>query len=84
MAGVVGTWGEERGLTFYEVAGAGHELPRFVHQHDRANGLQANVGSRYAPGPAFRVIEYMLRRITSLSEDGGFTTQRRDATNGTA
>lgn len=31
MAGVVGTWGEERGLTFYEVAGAGHELPMFVH-----------------------------------------------------
>jgi carboxypeptidase D len=29
MAGVVGTWGRERGLTFYEVHGAGHELPRY-------------------------------------------------------
>lgn len=28
IAGVVGTWGSERGLTFYEVSGAGHELPR--------------------------------------------------------
>jgi hypothetical protein len=30
MAGVVGTWGRERGLTFYEVELAGHELPRYV------------------------------------------------------
>jgi len=29
MAGIVGTWGRERGLTFYEVELAGHELPRY-------------------------------------------------------
>lgn len=29
MAGIIGTWGRERGLTFYEVRGAGHELPRY-------------------------------------------------------
>lgn len=28
MAGVIGTWGRERGLTFYEVDLGGHELPR--------------------------------------------------------
>ena len=28
-AGTVGTWGRERGLTFYEVNLAGHELPRY-------------------------------------------------------
>jgi hypothetical protein len=29
VAGIVGTWGRERGLTFYEVERAGHELPRY-------------------------------------------------------
>ena len=28
-AGTVGTWGRERGLAFYEVNLAGHELPRY-------------------------------------------------------
>lgn len=28
MAGVIGIWGRERGLTFYEVNLGGHELPR--------------------------------------------------------
>ncbi|KAM0713740.1 hypothetical protein Q7P37_010702 [Cladosporium fusiforme] len=33
IAGVVGKWGAERGLTFYEVDLAGHELPRQVLHH---------------------------------------------------
>ncbi|KAK4938690.1 hypothetical protein LTR28_009545, partial [Elasticomyces elasticus] len=56
-AGVLGSWGAERGLTFYQVQLAGHELPG------------------YAPGAAYRSIELLLGRISSLSQEGDFTTQ---------
>ncbi|KAI4175277.1 MAG: hypothetical protein LQ343_001813 [Gyalolechia ehrenbergii] len=56
-AGYVGTWGAERGLTFYQVQLAGHELPQ------------------YTAGAAYRIIELLLGRISSLGEAGDFTTQ---------
>lgn len=56
-AGVLGYYGVERGLTFYQVQLAGHELPG------------------YAPGAAYRAIELLLGRISSLSQPGDFTTQ---------
>lgn len=56
-AGVLGSWGKERGLTFYQIDLAGHELPE------------------YTPGAAYRMIEYMLGRVPSLSTPGDFTTQ---------
>lgn len=37
MAGVIGTWGRERGLTFYEVDLGGHELPRYLPLIPRSN-----------------------------------------------
>lgn len=56
-AGAAGYWGTERGLTFYQVQLAGHELPG------------------YAPGAGYRSIELLLGRISSLSQEGDFTTQ---------
>jgi carboxypeptidase D len=56
-AGLLGYWGAERGLTFYQVQLSGHELPG------------------YAPGAAYRMLELLLGRISSLSEEGDFTTQ---------
>ena len=56
-AGALGTWGSERGLTYYEVQLSGHELPG------------------YAPGAAYRTIELLLGRISSLSDTSDFTTQ---------
>lgn len=56
-AGDLGLWVTERGLTFYHVDLAGHELPE------------------YTPGAAYRVVELMLGRISSLSQTGDFTTQ---------
>lgn len=39
MAGVIGTWGHERGLTFYEVDLGGHELPRSAYDsHSNITG----------------------------------------------
>ncbi|KAL8725866.1 MAG: hypothetical protein Q9181_006258 [Wetmoreana brouardii] len=56
-AGYVGLWGAERGLTFYQVQLAGHELPE------------------YSAGAAYRTIELLLGRISSLGQTGDFTTQ---------
>ena len=56
-AGVLGTHGTERGLTYYQVQLSGHELPG------------------YAPGAAYRTIELLLGRISSLSDTSDFTTQ---------
>lgn len=56
-AGYLGLWGSERGLTFYQVQLAGHELPE------------------YAAGAAYRTIELLLGRISSLGQAGDFTTQ---------
>lgn len=56
-AGYLGSWVSERGLTFYRVQLAGHELPG------------------YAPGAAYRMLELLLGRIDSLSQEGDFTTQ---------
>ena len=56
-AGALGTWGKERGLTFYQIQLAGHELPE------------------YTPGAAYRMLEYLLGRVPSLSTVGDFTTQ---------
>jgi carboxypeptidase D len=75
MAGIVGTWGRERGLTFYEVELAGHELPRYESLQDRMANGRTNEFFRHAPGPSYRATEYLLGRIPSLSETGNFTTQ---------
>jgi carboxypeptidase D len=82
-AGTVGTWGRERGLTFYEVNLAGHELPRYGIIGSIAIRKRLNDGthadrllSRYAPGPSYRATELLLGRISSLSDMGGFTTQQ--------
>ncbi|KAL9592472.1 MAG: hypothetical protein Q9219_007724, partial [cf. Caloplaca sp. 3 TL-2023] len=56
-AGFLGNWGEERGLTFYQVQLAGHELPE------------------YTAGAAYRIVELLLGRISSLGDAGDFTTQ---------
>jgi carboxypeptidase D len=61
-AGVQGSWGAERGLTFYQVQLSGHELPG------------------YAPGAAYRAVELLLGRISSLSDVGDFTTESGDYT----
>jgi carboxypeptidase D len=74
MAGIVGTWGRERGLTFYEVELAGHELPRHVEEEESLDG-ETLIAFRHAPGPSYRATEYLLGRIPSLSEPGNFTTQ---------
>lgn len=74
MAGLVGTWERERGLTFYEVSLAGHELPRSVLLYSHCPHVLLN-RCRYAPGPSFRAMELLLGRITSLDEIGNFTTQ---------
>lgn len=77
MAGMIGTWGRERGLTFYEVDLGGHELPRYSHsRRDSATTLDILTPIlRYAPGPSFRAMELLLGRISSLGDVGGFTTQ---------
>lgn len=65
-AGFLGSWGSERGLTFYQVQLAGHELPG------------------YAPGAAYRVLEFLLGRVGSLGVEGGqFTTQAEGNFTGT-
>jgi carboxypeptidase D len=65
-AGKLGLYGSERGLTFYTVQLAGHQLPG------------------YAPGAAYRAMELLLGRISSLGDGGDFTTQTGDFTgNGT-
>jgi len=61
-AGVLGSWGAERGLTFYQVQLSGHELPG------------------YAPGAAYRAVELLLGRISSLGDVGDFTTESGDYT----
>ena len=55
--GIQGTWTASRGLTFYTVRLAGHEVPE------------------YAPGAAYRMLEFLLGRIYSLNEISDFTTQ---------
>ncbi|KAL8716944.1 MAG: hypothetical protein Q9225_005770 [Loekoesia sp. 1 TL-2023] len=56
-AGFLGSWGTERGLTYYQVQLAGHELPQ------------------YTAGAAYRIVELLLGRISSLGQAGDFTTQ---------
>lgn len=77
MAGVIGTWGRERGLTFYDIDRAGHELPRYNSSKSMASSFDDGLLNvlRHAPGPSFRAMELLLGRISSLSEIGEFTTQ---------
>jgi carboxypeptidase D len=77
MAGVIGTWGHERGLTFYEVDLGGHELPRLActPSEDTLKHRIELTATRYAPGPSFRAMELLLGRISSLGDVGDFTPQ---------
>ncbi|KAI4090925.1 MAG: hypothetical protein LQ344_004453 [Seirophora lacunosa] len=71
-AGYLGLWGEERGLTFYQVQLAGHGK-----NNQRLNTylFQSTELPQYSAGAGYRIVELLLGRIASLGEAGDFTTQ---------
>ena len=85
-SGDVGTWGYERGVTFYSVQLGGHGMslsPFFFLQGCYFVSLWGLTWSLtelpgYAPGAGYRVVEAMLGRIPDLGVVGDFTTQTGD------
>ena len=74
-AGSAGYWGAERGLTFYQVQLAGHELPGYAPGMSYFHQNYVDLVLMIVLGAAYRAIELLLGRIDSLSQKGSFTTQ---------
>lgn len=78
-AGYLGTAHTERGLTFTSVYLSGHgkfDIPN--RQNERRKGTANDSYTeipQYAPGAAYRHLEFLLGRVGNLSEQTGYTTQ---------
>lgn len=88
-AGLIRSWGSERGLTFYQVQLSGHGMlifvsPAFLYPLQSMDELlyRRLISGPwflelpgYAPSAAYRALELLLGRISSLSDVSDFTTQ---------
>ena len=85
LAGDVGYWGSERGLTFYQVQLSGHG--KFLESSSRKNSRSEAYANHftselpgYAPGAGYRMLEALLGRVENLGVVSDFTTQTGDFT----
>ena len=83
-AGIQGTTHTERGFTFTTVELAGHGKFLSIHELPaRVLTYRAEI-PQYTPGAAYRMLEFLLGRIGSLTQVGDFTTQSGNYTGTTA
>ena len=79
-AGIQGTTHTERGFTFCTVELAGHGEFLEVQKVRTAILIYLAEIPQYTPGAAYRMLEFLLGRIESLTQVGDFTTQNGNYT----
>ena len=79
-AGIFGVFESERGLTYATINLAGHSK-FFMYRPNRFSKAKwCTVIPEFAPGAAYRMVEFLLGRISSLAQVGDFTTQNGNFT----